>query len=193
MNTKTGFLVIVLIAGLLASSLSFAQAAAITIPQAESVSAKPKAAAVPPRQKRKSGKRYSKTTLSAFKPLNAQQTQAPAEATEPSATRSSVLLNAEPESDPLRQALPLADESSRTAPFTLNPDDQALLEVDAADPVESELVTDPDALGQESISATDRANDKLKTRPITQGPLRLRVKDKGLRASVQIPLESPKP
>ena len=34
-----------------------------------------------------------------------------------------------------------------------------------------------------------RIGDKPKTRAITQGPLRLRVKDKGLRASVQIPLE----
>ena len=188
MNKNNGCLmVMLLLAGLLVSPLGIAQTK--TVPQAESGSVKPKVAKAPQRQKRKSGKRYSKTTLSAFKPLKPEQMQTPAGTDETSATRSPVLLNPEPESDPLRQPLPLADESSRTAPFTLNPNEPALLAVDATDLVEPAATADPDALGQESISATDRIGDKPKTRAITQGPLRLRVKDKGLRASVQIPLE----
>lgn len=202
MNTKNGLVGMALLASVLASPLGIAQTAAAPItaaPQVEMTTAKPKAATVPSRQKRKTGKRYSKTTLSAFKPLNTEQTQAPAEAAETSATQSPVLLHTQPEQDPLRQPLPLADVSARTAPFTLAPNAQGLLaEPDPTASVVSDdsgaiPAIDPDALGQDAIPATDRLDNKPKTRPIAQGPLRLRIKDQGLRASVQIPLEDPKP
>lgn len=204
MNTKSSWVAIALVA--LASPLCFAQTNAppvVTPPPSEITAAKPKAASAPTRQKRKSGKRYSKTTLSAFKPLNAKQTQVPPAATGSSATLSPVLLNAQPEQDPLRQPLPQADLSARTAPFTLTTEDQGLQAADAEGAVEPDpassvvtedgSATDPDGLGQQSSPATDRLNNKPKTRAIAKGPFRLRVKDKAVRASVQIPLESPKP
>lgn len=206
MNTKNSLVAISLLAVALASLPCIAQmnaAPVVTPPQSEIATAKPKAASAQTRPKKKSGKRYSKTTLSAFKPLNAKQTQAPAAATENSAAQSPVLLNAQPVQDPLRQPLPQADPSARAAPFALTTKDQGLLAADAESAVEpaptASLVTedgaatDPDGLGQQPSSATDRLNNKPKTGSIAQGPFRLRVKDKAVRATVQIPLESPKP
>lgn len=210
MNTKNSLAGMALLASVLASAVGIAQAATeptTAAPQIEQPTAKPKPATAPSRQKRKTGKRYSKTTLSAFKPLNAEQTQAPAEAAETSATQSPVLLHAQPVSDPLRQPLPLADESSRTAPFTLAPNAQGVLATDAAGAVEADRranvgsddrsairVSNPDALGQEAMPATDRIDNKPKTRSLVQtGPLKLKIKGEGVRATVQIPLEDPKP
>lgn len=202
MKTKNGLAGMVLLATALLSSQGIAQNSAeptTAAPKTEITEPKPKAATAPSRQKRKTGKRYSKTTLSAFKPLDAEQTQAPAEAAETSATQSPVLLHAQPEQDPLRQPLPLVDESSRTAPFTLVPNDQGLLtEPDATATGRGNhsgaiQAANPDALGEDEVPTTDRIDNKPKTRPIKKGPIQLRIKDQGVRASVQIPLEDPKP
>ncbi len=170
----------------------------------------PAAAAVPQARTGKTGGRasrkpYSKATLSAFQPIDASKVQPPpdenAAAAPGEAALSPVLRHDKADSDPLRQPLPLADEAARNPPFAMVPQDGGLL-----DKNEAEEVTEPDAaanegatapapvadsavLGQETQSVIDRNTDKPKTQPIARGPLRVRVKDKALRATVQIPLE----
>ena len=65
--------------------------------------------------------------------------------------------------------------------------DEALAADDTA--VAAATNGDETALGQEELSVIDRTRDKPKAQPIASGPLRVRVKDSGVRASVQIPLE----
>ena len=52
----------------------------------------------------------------------------------------------------------------------------------------TESAVESDVLGQEALSVVDRFADKPKARPISEGPLRVKMKDSGVRASVQIPL-----
>lgn len=204
--------------GALLSTSALAQATAAVAVQtstpsqaagrAASTAAAQPAAPKPGKKKtrRKGSKAYSKATLSAFSPY-----AAPAAAALPAtsdvlgvpATVSTVV--AVPQGEGLRESLPtpLAEADTRSA-LGLQMQPQGLL---ASDPTEAKPITaeealaadesaaaaatsgDATALGQEELSVIDRTRDKPKAQPIASGPLRVRVKDSGVRASLQIPLE----
>lgn len=155
---------------------------------------------------RRSSKRYSKATLSAFAPYAAPAAAAPLATSDVlgvPATMSTVV--AAPQGEGLResQPSPLAGSESSSA-LNLQMQAQTLLGNDAS---ESKPVTVEEAaavdesttaaanagdemeLGQEAQSVIDRTRDRPKAQPIASGPLRVRVKDSALRATVQIPLE----
>lgn len=147
---------------------------------AEKSKAKP---AAQKRKKAKVGKRYSKATMSAFRPLNKQQTSP---ALPPAAAHMG-----------LAQKRPAALVAERAAPFAIAPFEQQVVSQDDAAFVLPEIagsnrqgqqIGESDVLGQESVSVVDRFADKPKATPLAKGPLRLRMQDKGLRASVRIPL-----
>lgn len=181
------------------SSAQASMAAEVAAPQDVSgVAKKP--------QKRKAGRKgskaYSKATLSAFAPYAAPAAPAALPLAAP-ATVSAVVIA--PQGDGLRESLPAPlPEASTSSALGLQMQPKGLL---ASDPTESKPVTldeavatdeatvtpaaaaDATTLGQEELSVIDRTRDKPKAQPIASGPLRVRVKDSGVRASVQIPLE----
>lgn len=134
--------------------------------------------------KAKAGKRYSKATMSAFRPLNKQPAS-------PALRHSAAHMGLQAH----KSQAALAPE--RAAPFAIAPfaqgglsqDDAAFVlpEIAGSNP-QSQQIAESDVLGQESVSVVDRFADKPKATPLTKGPLRLRMQDKGLRASVRIPL-----
>ena len=184
-------------------------AGALTGAAATAVPAKPAAATPKPSKKktrRKGSKAYSKATLSAFSPYAAPAAAAPLATSDVlgvPATVSTVVVV--PQGEGLRESLPTplaeADTSSALglqmqpqALLTNDPTESTPVSVDealAADDTAVAAATNGDetALGQEELSVIDRTRDKPKAQPIASGPLRVRVKDSGVRASVQIPLE----
>jgi len=204
--------------GALLSTSALAQATATVTTQtsatsqaaakATSTTAVKPAAQKPSKKKtrRKAGKPYSKATLSAFAPYAAPAAAAPLATSNVlgvPATVSTVV--AAPQGEGLRESLPtpLAEADTSSA-LGLQMQPQGLL---ASDPTEAKPITAEEALaadesavasttsggetalGQEELSVIDRTRDKPKAQPIASGPLRVRVKDSGVRASVQIPLE----
>ena len=134
------------------------------------------------RKKRRAGKHYSKATLSAFQPLAAHSGHA-------AAVRPVASMGLKPR--------PTAPLPSLSAPFFIAPVAQGVLAADEQPFVLTEvgslqpsavLVEDSDVLGQESVSVIDRFSDRPKARPLAKGPWRLRMRDQGLRATVQIPI-----
>lgn len=133
------------------------------------------------KRKGKSRKPYSKATLSALQP---QKTKA--KPTEPlpmgaQAKPDEPLLQP---SQTQRVEINAVDQSFLSDGYTGSPDDSAVFE-------KSSVVGDSNVLGEESVSVIDRVADKPKAKPLSRGPLRMRMQDKGVRASVQIPLGVP--
>lgn len=156
---------------------------------------------------RKSSKPYSKATISAFAPYTAPAAAAPLATSDvlgAPATLSTVVVA--PQGEGLREPLPTPLESDEASSgLNLQMQSQSLLGTDASEskPVTVEeaaavdqsttgsaLAGDETALGQEEQSVIDRTRDRPKAQPLASGPLRVRVKDSALRATVQIPLES---
>ncbi len=197
MNTHLWLSSLTLGAALMVSPQSFAQANALRDnPTAVTVKASPSkpAAAVKTNKskKPKSVKHLSKATLSAFKPLDQAQITPPAGAA--SAALSPMLLNQPGEG--LREQPITVETSARSEVLNVTPVDQTLL-VDeesafvpdtAAHDQLADKPADSDVLGEESVSVIDRNTGKVKAKPLASGPLRVGVKDKGVRASVQIPI-----
>ena len=187
-------------AAILVSPQSFAQANA----PLDKPAATQKAAAAKPavkaqkakKSKSRPAKHFSKATLSAFQPIDQAHAQITPPAGAASAALSPVMLNKPGEG--LREQPITADTSARTQVINIAPVDQSLLVDDGSAFVPDEAVTteeqvadlasDSDVLGEESVSVIDRNTDKFKAKPLASGPLRVRVKDKGVRASVQIPI-----
>ncbi|MDO9452699.1 MAG: hypothetical protein Q7J29_07540 [Stagnimonas sp.] len=146
-------------------------------------------------KKTKPAKRLSKATLSAFQPLDQTQIITPP-AGAASAALSPIILSKSGEG--LREQPVTVDDSAGSKVINIAPVDQSALvddgsafipdETDAPAGQVAELAADSDALGEESVSVIDRNTDKFKAKPLGTGPLRVRVKDKGVRASVQIPI-----
>lgn len=202
MNTHLWLSSLTLGAALIVSPQSFAQANALrdnpTAAAAANVStSKPATAAKTHKTKKpKPAKHLSKATLSAFQPLDQARAQITPPAGAASAALSPMMLNKPGEG--LREQPITADTSARSDVLNIAPVDQSLLADDGSAFVPDESVTtqeqvaniatDSDALGEESVSVIDRNTDKFKAKPLASGPLRVRVKDKGVRASVQIPI-----
>ncbi|MES2682271.1 MAG: hypothetical protein V4650_02040 [Pseudomonadota bacterium] len=127
--------------------------------------------------KRKPAKRYSKATLSAFKSLSTTAQAAPQ-------------ISSDPLNPPLMvQDLGLSLRSGESANAPVS--GLALQDSNEPDPSQNllaEFTAENNELGSESVSVIDRIADKPKAQPIVSGPLRVRVQEKGVRASVQIPL-----
>lgn len=156
--------------------LPAAHAAAVVQPvvvqgQAQ-VAAKP---AVQQRAKKKTPRRYSKATRSALRAMGGTAQGLPRAA--------------------YKGVQPLPETPSAVSQlqvFKLRPADvlASRTEAVAEPPVSllSEMKADAGTLGDEPVSVIDQIRDKPKAQPIVNGPLRLRLHDQGLRASVQIPL-----
>lgn len=147
------------------------------------------------KRKSKSGKHLSKATLSAFQPLHADAALKPAMPGDSAAAiaLSPVVAKAELESlrDPpaaeARSGLALDIPVSGQAYFADEVSGAAKAEVFERD---TEAAMDSDQLGAEPVSVIDRISDKPKGKPLANGPLRVKMKDSGLRASVQFPLST---
>lgn len=130
--------------------------------------------------KRKAPRRYSKATLSAFKPLDPRAQPAP--------LTDAKLIN--PPATAQDQALKLKSDQdigvTSSADVAIPPQDVEGSE--SSQNLLAEFSADSMELGQESVSVIDRVADKPKAQPIVSGPMRVRVQDKGVRATVQIPL-----
>ena len=119
--------------------------------------------------RKKVPRRYSKATLSAFKPL------APATGSaKPALLKQEPILELKPATHAAIQDLAVSDAN----------------EPDVGQDLLAEFTAggESNALGAESVSVIDRIADKPKAQPLVSGPLRVRVQEKGVRASVQIPL-----
>jgi len=197
------------VASLLFSTLLFALpyqgAAAAELQPASSPTAKAATRASQPvstapvtkARKAKPSRRLSKATRSALQPL-----AGPAALALPpprSAEGNLAAAMGRDTSNGLRETVepPVAAGSARPFSVTLKPDadltaDDVVLASDeaAAEPGTEAQAGAPlaDALGAESVSVIDRFSNKPRAKAITNGPLRLRLHDKALRASVQIPL-----
>ncbi len=152
------------------------------------------------KSKARSGRRLSKATLSALKPQNGQL--APPGSARP-ADGSLAAAMGQDTSSGLREPTPVSAVVTDTSTTSLNIDVKptGLLSSEEPAPVAASATanqagTEAQAaasssevdLGQESVSVIDRFSNKPKAKQITNGPLRLRMHDKALRASVQIPL-----
>ncbi len=166
-----------------------------TVSQSSAVAGKvkvvpvPKKAADKKRQQRKPKKRYSKATLSAFQPV-------PLASSVPSVAdrQSAAFITLSPlvQKDMLHPEPP--PSSAGTGSFAI-PDIQTAYDEDSSNVQHERSTTavgESNVLGQESVSVIDRFADKPKARPLANGPLRMRMKDSGVRASVQIPLTTEK-
>ena len=188
---------------LLSGSLGYS-ATALASPAAPEVSA----AAAPQKSvakkpARKAARTYSKATLSAFAPYEAPAAAAPLATSDVlgvPATVSTVVIV--PPGEGLREQPPSLTEAEamRTIKIDMppqdavasNPDESKGVTVEEAAAMDestsaSAMAGDETELGQEAQSVIDRSSDKPKAQPIASGPLRVRVKDSALRASVQIP------
>ena len=154
------------------------------------------------------GKPLSKATLSAMQPVDQAQLlptpDADNAATQNAAARPAVVMNAAPVAS-LQSVAPSEAPSALASSLSRGLSDQTNLEDDEGEP----LVTEPasletpreeaaqlanaESLGEQQVSVIDRIADKPKATPIAKGPLRLKVHDKALRATVKIPLTGPNP
>ena len=165
MNTQALITGLALSVGLLLSNASLASKVVVT-PDPPAAAAEVRPAKVAKKNiRKKAPKRYSKATLSAFKPLPP-----------PDASAAPALLKQEP-------ALELKSTSASSGLAV--PDAN---EPDAGQDLLAEFTSESSELGSEGVSVIDRVADKPKAQPIVSGPLRVRVQEKGLRASVQIPI-----
>lgn len=168
-----------------------AVAPAPAVAPAAKPTSKPAPTAKAKASRKKRAKRYSKATLSAFQPLPAAPAATVPAGLAPIALSPVVKPEAaqaiQPREAPVVEAAsPLAQPVERAPAFD---EDSRLVQHER--PVDAPA-GESDALGQESVSVIDRFADKPKAQPLTEGPLKVRVKDSGVRASVQIPLDAGK-
>ncbi len=182
-----------------ASQTAPAPALAATSTVTATPKAKPETKRRKTARKRPVSKRYSPATLSAFKPLQPALTPTEPVAAE-SATQSQVMVNKPAET--LDSLPPVVKDSADNQLLNIRPVDQPLLVPDepalvkndagATDGVDPAPPVDPDSLGNEAVSVIDRDTKRPGGKSLESGMLRVKVKDKGVRAGVQIPLESPR-
>lgn len=179
---------------LLALSVSGAALAQTYTAAPQTAAAAEQAKPIAKKRKAKSAKRLSKATLSAFAPLDGSTALKPAAAGSPAASALSPMM-AGKSMESLRDQ-PVAESQSGLA-LDIPVSGQAYFadEVSGAAKAEvferdTETAVDSDQLGAEPVSVIDRISDKPKGRPLANGPLRVKMKDSGLRASVQFPLST---
>lgn len=190
MKTTYCAVVITFAAVLLSSPVALAGSDATPAPVAVSKPAAKHSSSGSSKSALRKSRHYSPATLSAFRPYVA---NAPAASAEPA----SAFINTAPAAD-LRAPPQLAETVEKSSVFNVESNRGAVL-VDEDDHTAFEQAAsstnsnDPasfggDTLGSESVSVIDRIADKPKAKAIASGPLRVRVNDRALRASVQIPL-----
>ena len=182
---------------LLACSVSGAALAQTPMPSA---AAQPGVAAeqvkpVAKKRKAKSGKRLSKATLSAFQPLDGSNVFNPAAARDSNAASSLSPMVGGKMIESLREQ-PVAESNSGLS-LDIPVSGQAYFADEVSGMARAEVferdtttAAGSDQLGAEPISVIDRISDKPKGKPLASGPLRVKMKDSGVRASVQFPLST---
>ncbi len=141
------------------------------------------------RSKRR-GKAYSKATMSAFQPMPQTRTQSVQGSQSAASIALSPMVNKDAVQRPEQTAAPGSDSSGFVIPDVNTAYDEETSNAQHERPTDA--VGESSELGQESVSVIDRFADKPKAKPLANGPLRVRMKDSGLRASVQIPLTTEK-
>ncbi|MES2885194.1 MAG: hypothetical protein V4709_10335 [Pseudomonadota bacterium] len=187
---------------LLALSVSGAASAqtptpsASPLPSSATQRAKPVVKPVAKKRKAKSPKRLSKATLSAFEPLDGSAALKPASAgTSAAASALSPMVTGKMD-ESLRQQPVLESHSGLSLDLPVS--GQAYFADEVSGTAKTEVferndtatVEGGDQLGAEPVSVIDRISDKPKGRPLANGPLRVKMKDSGVRASVQFPLST---
>lgn len=138
------------------------------------------------RSKHKSKKGYSKATLSAFQPIQ----QAPM--LQGSQSAAGIALSPMVQREAV-QSLQTGAATESSSTFAIAAEASTAYDEESSNAQHDRPTTavgESSVLGEESVSVIDRFADKPKAKPLSNGPLRVRMKDSGLRASVQIPLSS---
>ena len=148
------------------------------------------------KRKAKSGKRLSKATLSAFQPLDGSSALKPADASHSNAASSLSPMVTGKMDESLREQPVLESHSGLSLDLPVS--GQAYFADEVSGTAKAEVferndtatVEGSDQLGAEPVSVIDRISDKPKGKPLANGPLRVKMKDSGVRASVQFPLST---